>query len=98
MKGNSFRIFNLELYVLDSLSDYLDGTVTILEGDCTAEERQLLKILAGKSSFNIQQYFIEHASTEKNILVKAGPVQEKHIQWFRVLRTCVTNMRIQRLT
>lgn len=72
MKGNSFRIFNLELYVLDSLSDYLDGTVTILEGDCTAEERQLLKILAGKSSFNIQQYFIEHASTEKNILVKAG--------------------------
>lgn len=72
MKGNSFRIFNFELYVLDSLSDYLDSTMTILEGNCTAEERQLLKILAEKSSFNIQQYFIEHASTEKNILVKAG--------------------------
>ena len=72
IKENSFRIFNFELYVVEDLSDYLEGTATIYEGICTPEERQLLVKVAEKSSFNIQQYFIEHASTEKNILVRAG--------------------------
>lgn len=72
LKGNAFRIFNFELYVVDVLSDFLEETVTIYEGDCTFEERTILEKLSQKTTFNIQQYFIEHASTVKNILVRAG--------------------------
>lgn len=72
VKNNAFRIFNFELYVVENLADVLDESATIYEGECTPEERQLLERLAEKSSFNIQQYFIEHASPEKNILVRAG--------------------------
>lgn len=72
VKNNAFRIFNFELYVVEDLADVLDESATIYEGVCTPEERRLLERLAEKSSFNIQQYFIEHASPEKNILVRAG--------------------------
>lgn len=72
VKNASFRIFNFELYIVDNLKDYVDDTLTIYEGDCTNEEKQLLKVLSNKSSFNIQQYFIEHAAVEKNTLVHAG--------------------------
>lgn len=72
VKSNSFRIFNFELYVVDGLSDFLEGSVTIYEGDCTSEERFILEKLSQRTTFNIQQYFIEHASTVKNILVRAG--------------------------
>lgn len=72
VKNNTFRIFNFELYVVEDLADMLEESATIYEGDCSLEEKQLLERLAEKSTFNIQQYFIEHVSPKKNILVKAG--------------------------
>ena len=54
------------------MSDFLEESVTIYEGDCTSEERFILEKLSQRTTFNIQQYFIEHASTVKNILVRAG--------------------------
>ena len=72
LNGYSFRIFNFELYVVDSLSDLIDDSTIIYEGKCTDSERDLLRELATRSSFNLQQYLIEHADSEKNILVKAG--------------------------
>lgn len=72
LNGKSFRIFNFELYVVDGLLNLIDDNLIIYEGKCTENERTLLKKLASRSSFNIQQYFIEHADSEKNILVKAG--------------------------
>lgn len=69
---NVFRIFNFELYVVDNLSDMLDESVVVYEGKCSDEERLLIEKLANRSTFNIQQYGIEHADSEKNILVKAG--------------------------
>lgn len=72
INNNTFRIFNFELYVIEDLTDILEETVTIYEGECTSEEKQLLEKAAERSTFNIQQYFIEHASPVKNILVRAG--------------------------
>lgn len=72
VKDNAFRIFNFELYIIEDLSDFIDENITVYEGDCSSEERTILEKLSEKSTFNIQQYFIEHASTEKNILVRAG--------------------------
>lgn len=69
---NSFRIFNFELYIIDDLSKLIDEDVVIYEGKCSDDERLLLEKLADQSTFNIQQYGIEHADSEKNILVKAG--------------------------
>ena len=60
------------MYVVEDLADILEESATIYEGDCSFEEKQLLEKLAEKSTFNIQQYFIEHASPKKNILVRAG--------------------------
>lgn len=67
-----FRIFNFELYIVESLAETIDDDVTIYEGKCTDEERNLLEYLSDKSVFNSNQFFIEHANSEKNILVKAG--------------------------
>ena len=72
VKNNAFRIFNFELYVVEDLADMLEESATIYEGECLIEEKQLLENLAEKTTFNIQQYFIEHASSVKNILVRAG--------------------------
>ena len=72
VKNNAFRIFNFELYVIEDLADFLEDNITVYEGDCSFEERTILEKLSEKSTFNIQQFFIEHASTEKNILVRAG--------------------------
>lgn len=69
---NGFRIFNFELYIIECLSDILDDNLVVYEGKCTDEEKILLEKLSVKSTFNIQQYGIEHADSEKNILVKAG--------------------------
>ena len=72
VKNIAFRIFNFELYVIEDLADFLEDNITVYEGDCSSEERTILEKLSEKSTFNIQQFFIEHASTEKNILVRAG--------------------------
>ena len=44
----------------------------INEGECTPEQEELLKKIADCTAFNYQQYCIEHASADHNILVKAG--------------------------
>ena len=72
LNGNSFRIFNFELYVVNDLSNFIDNNLIIYEGKCTENEKTLLNKLARRSSFNMQQYFIEHADSEKNVLVRAG--------------------------
>lgn len=72
ISDNAFRVFNFELYIVDGLSGLTEDNVVVYEGKCSEDERHLLECLAGKSTFNIQQYGIEHADSEKNILVKAG--------------------------
>ena len=72
ISDNAFRVFNFELYIVDGLSGLTEDNVVVYEGKCSEDEGHLLECLAGKSTFNIQQYGIEHADSEKNILVKAG--------------------------
>ncbi len=72
IQDKDFRVFNFELYIIDGLSELVDDSVVVYEGKCSDDERRLLECLANNSTFNIQQYGIEHADSEKNILVKAG--------------------------
>ncbi|MBE5958728.1 MAG: DNA helicase UvrD [Lachnospiraceae bacterium] len=68
----SFNIFNFEIEVVSNLSNYLEEDLLIEEGECSETQRELLKKLSEVSKFNYQQYVIEHAPSDKNILVAAG--------------------------
>ncbi len=67
----SFRIFNLEVYFCKE--DISNGNeVIIIEGCANEDQRRLLDKLSSLTQFNSEQYYIEHAESKKNILVKAG--------------------------
>ncbi len=67
-----YSIFNFEVYYVEELSKYADKPVLIEEGLFTNEEKGILQSLAEITSFNFQQYEIEHAPTDSNIMVAAG--------------------------
>lgn len=68
----TFNIFNFEIEVVEQLAEYIDDSILIEEGDCSEENKCILKKISEVSAFNFQQYEIEHAPTDKNILVAAG--------------------------
>lgn len=70
--GNSYSIFNCEIEVVPDLENYIEKEILIEEGVFSTEEKAILEHLSDVSDFNFQQYQIEHATSEKNILVKAG--------------------------
>ena len=69
---DSYSIFNLEIDVVSNLGIYVDHDVLIEEGVLSEEERIVLRKLSDKTDFNFQQYEIEHAPTDANILITAG--------------------------
>lgn len=69
---NEFKIFNFELYYLSTLESLVLEDVVITEGKVSDAKVEELKVISEKTSFNIQQYFVEHASPSKDILVEAG--------------------------
>lgn len=66
----SFSIFNFEIEIVEDVK--IHSSLLIEDGDFSDNERPILEEFAEKTSFNFQQYEIEHASTDKNILVRAG--------------------------
>ena len=68
----STRAFNLEVYLIPHLAEYCPDGLSLEEGKLTPETENILKQLASKSTFNLEQYKVEHAPTEKNTLVEAG--------------------------
>lgn len=69
--ASEYKIFNFETYLVDNAED-IDKNRLIEEGKCGSEEKQQLIKLSEVTSFNYQQYAVEHAPVEENILVKAG--------------------------
>lgn len=69
---SSYTIFNFEAYVCPQLSEITSDDLLIEEGKTTSEEKNILEKIADATDFNAQQYQIEHAPAEKNILVTAG--------------------------
>ncbi len=72
-----FAAFKVGLLNLHPLTEDAPGLL-ILDGDCTAEERDRLWQLdrtepaEGLRSFNAGQYLVEHAPPEQNLQVRAG--------------------------
>ena len=70
--NNSFNIFNFEMEIIDGLDSFVKNNILIEEGECTNHEEIILKQIEQLSEFNYQQFMIEHAPINENILVKAG--------------------------
>lgn len=66
------KTFQLEVYWVPELKSVSKKEIEIEEGEYTEEEALVLKELSEKTSFNFQQYRVEHAPVEKNTLVEAG--------------------------
>ncbi len=69
---NQYCIFNFEIYYVENIKEYISEQFLIEEGKYSENEKELLSKFSSNTDFNFQQYEIEHASTEKNIMVKAG--------------------------
>ena len=69
--SNSFHSFNFDLYLISGLGNYFPSEIVIEEGEI-GQYSDALKWIAKNSSFNLQQYCVEHASADKNTLVEAG--------------------------
>lgn len=69
---DQFHIFNFEIEVIFDLRKYGNRDFLIEEGLCSDDEKIILQNLAEISAFNFQQYEIEHAPGDKNILITAG--------------------------
>lgn len=67
---NSFRIFNFEIYIhnLDLDTD----EVIVVEGQYTEQQETVLEGVANSTKWNFEQFKVEHAKGNKNILVQAG--------------------------
>lgn len=67
---NSFRIFNFEIYIhnLDLDTDEF----IVVEGQYTEQQETVLEGAANSTNWNYDQYKVEHAKGNKNILVQAG--------------------------
>lgn len=67
---NSFRIFNFEIYLhnLDLDTD----EVIVVEGQYTEQQETVLEGVTNSTNWNFDQFKVEHAKGNKNILVQAG--------------------------
>lgn len=70
--ANSFQSFNIEVYYIASLVDITSSSITVEEGICEDSTSIILSQLACVSTFNYQQYQVEHATILNNTLVEAG--------------------------
>ena len=71
IKKECLRVFHLEAYVQIECYNGIDD-IEIVEGKYGREIERLLDKLAHCTTFNLQQYKVEHAPTNSNILVEAG--------------------------
>lgn len=69
---DSFSIFNYSVFVVEEIDTITSKDLLIEDGECSCEVIDILKKLSDTTSFNLQQYEIEHAPCDQNILVTAG--------------------------
>lgn len=67
---NSFRIFNFEIYIHNLDLDI--DEVIVVEGQYTEQQETALECVANSTNWNFDQFKVEHAKGNKNILVQAG--------------------------
>lgn len=69
--GNA-SFFNFEIFVIKNLKYNISSDFIIRNGLINADREREVRYIAENSAFNLQQYIVEHAPIDKNIVVKAG--------------------------
>ena len=64
--------FHFSFSLLCQNSGVSHAPLCVANGDCSDEERAFLTLLSENSAFNAEQYFVEHADSDKNIMIRAG--------------------------
>ncbi len=70
--NNMFMGFHCSMSILSAPFDKNTGSFVIHNGQYSSAQEDLLKKLSEQSQFNFEQYQVEHASPEKNIVIRAG--------------------------
>ena len=70
--GQHYGIFNFEIKVLTDITNFVNEDILVEEGEYNLATKEILEKISDASEFNFQQYQIEHAPCDKNILVTAG--------------------------
>ena len=70
--SNSVNLFNFEIYCVKGIKTIFDSSFTVKNGAIPAKEQGKIEELSKTSGFNLQQYMVEHAPIDSDIVVKAG--------------------------
>lgn len=70
--STSFSGFNLNISVLQQKLACYQESFFVANGKYTSTQKKALESIAEVSQFNAEQYFIEHTSPDKNIVIRAG--------------------------
>lgn len=72
ISNNKLSSFIFEAYCVNELEKITNRKITIVNGQIKIEDKEIIEALSNKTSFNIEQFYVEHSSTTKNIQVRAG--------------------------
>lgn len=90
-KDTSFTCFHCSMSVLNTPFDQGVPSFIVRNGKLNAAQRNLLEQLAKVCDFNAEQYFIEHAAPNKNVVIRAGAGTGKtHTMISRIGFICYT--------
>lgn len=92
-----FKAFHITLSVASQNSGL--SSFAISNGCATEQETATLKQLSNISSFNVEQYLVEHADVTKNIVIRAGAGTGKtYTMISRIAYVCYTqNVTLQKM-
>lgn len=68
----STRCFNLEIYYSPEIASVCNEQCCLVEGQISSKDTSILDALGKLTTFNKEQYRVEHASPDNNTLVEAG--------------------------
>lgn len=68
----SFSGFNLYISIMQNKLAHPQESFCVSNGQYTPAQKTIMESIAAVSQFNAEQYFIEHTSPDKNIVIRAG--------------------------
>lgn len=69
---HSASTFNFQAFLLDRIEEICPNEIVITNGELPAGALDILDALSARTTFNSEQYLVEHAPTKTNTLVQAG--------------------------
>ena len=70
LQKTEMKLFNIEIYLISQNCD-IDETI-VIDGHFNDTQAEVLQKLSEITTFNFEQYCVEHADDDKNVVVKAG--------------------------